>query len=280
LHTPPVLSSGAIDAHAHVFHRNLPMATVRRHTPDYDCPLADYLALLDEHGLAGGVLVQPSFLGTDNGYLLDALRAANERLRGVVVVTPDVAQIELTDMAQAGVTGIRLNWLGIDAPDLQQPDWRTLLTRIDALGWHVELHIEAARLPHILPALTRTVARVVVDHFGRPNPALGSADPGFAWLLRQAASGQIWVKLAAAYRNWSGQACVSAAGRAARLLLDAFSPQRLMWGSDWPHTEHRDRATYTTTLNWFYAWFDDAATRHALLTETASDFFMFQGKRP
>jgi len=276
---PPIPSFGPIDTHAHVFHRNLPMAAVRRHTPDYDCLLTDYLALLDVHELAGGVLVQPSFLGTDNRYLLDALRAASGRLRGVVVVAPNVAQAKLMNMAQAGVTGIRLNWFGIDAPDLQQSDWRTLLARIDALGWHVELHVEAARLPHILPALTTIVARVVVDHFGRPDPALGVADPGFIWLLRQATSGQVWVKLAAAYRTWPTDACVNAANQAARSLLEAFGPQRLMWGSDWPHTEHRDRASYAATLDWFYAWFDDAATRHALLTETASDFFTFQGRR-
>jgi len=256
------------------------MAAARRHTPDYDSPLTDYLALLDTHGLAGGVLVQPSFLGTDNQYLLDALRATdgrNGRLRGVVVVAPDVAVAELTHMAQLGVVGIRLNWLGIDAPDLRQPDWRALLARIDALGWHVELHIEAARLRDVLPVLTSMVARVVVDHFGRPDPALGVADPGFGWLLRQTDGGQVWVKLAAAYRTWPVDACAVTAGRAVRMLLDAFGPQRLMWGSDWPHTEHRERASYTDTLNWCDDWFD-AAVRAAVLAETAADFFTLQGR--
>jgi len=270
----------AIDSHAHVFKHSLPLADKRRYTPDCDAPLDAYLALLDAHGLTGGVLVQPSFLGNDNSYLLDSLRCAGGRLRGVVVVAPDIAQDELADMAEAGVTGIRLNLFGMGDPDFKQPTWRGLFKRVDALGWHVEIHVQAARLPRILPALTAVVSRVVVDHFGRPDPALGIADPGFAHLLHHADSGQVWVKLAAAYRNWPGNECASTAGQAARALLAAFGPQRLMWGSDWPHTEHRDRASYALALSWFDAWFDDKATRRALLADTPAALFQFQGDAP
>lgn len=272
------LPAGAIDTHAHVFARNLPLAGKRRYTPDYDAPLDAYLGNLDAHGLAGGVLVQPSFLGTDNGFMLDALRGAGGRLRGVAVVDTDIGPDELAAMAGVGVTGIRLNLFGMDDPDLDQPAWRTLLERVDALGWHVEVHAQAARLPRLLPALTHAVSRVVVDHFGRPDPALGMDDPGFAWLLRQADGGRVWVKLAAAYRNWPIEECAAgAAAQSARALLDAFGAQRLMWGSDWPHTEHRDRASYDRALSWFNAWFDDEATRQALLADTPAALFQFQG---
>jgi len=276
--TPPV--SGPIDTHLHVFERNLPLLGGRRYTPDGDATLETCLAHLDRHGLAAGVLVQPSFLGTDNRYLLNALRRAGGRLRGVAVVAPDITPDELSTMASAGITGIRLNLFGMPDPDLAQPGWGKLLEQVDAFGWHVEIHVQAARLSRLLPALVAAIPRVVVDHFGRPDPALGLNDPGFVHLLRHADSGRVWVKLAAPYRNWPISACADAAGQAARVLLNAFGPQRLMWGSDWPHTEHHDRASYALALSWFDAWFDDSATRQALLADTPAALFQCQGDNP
>jgi predicted TIM-barrel fold metal-dependent hydrolase len=139
---PPPAHGAAVDTHAHVFRQGLALAQVRRHTPDHDATLAEYLALLDAHGLSHGVLVQPSFLGTDNSYLVQALRAARGRLRGVAVVAEDIAEMALQDLAEAGVAGIRLNLIGLDLPSLQTPAWQTLLARVNALGWHVELHVQ------------------------------------------------------------------------------------------------------------------------------------------
>ena len=87
---PPSVTGLAVDSHAHVFLQGLALADTRRHTPDYDAPLTQYLGLLDAHGLSHGVLVQPSFLGTDNSHLVQALRAAPARLRGVAVVDPAI----------------------------------------------------------------------------------------------------------------------------------------------------------------------------------------------
>ncbi len=99
----------AIDAHAHVFERGLPLAAQRRYVPDYDAPLPAYFAQLDGCGVSHGVLVQPSFLGTDCSYLLAALRREPRRLRGVAVIEPDCGFGTLAAMAEAGVVGIRLN---------------------------------------------------------------------------------------------------------------------------------------------------------------------------
>ena len=277
---PSPVTGAAVDTHAHVFRQGLALADTRRHTPDYDATLAEYLALLDEHGLAHGVLVQPSFLGTDNSHLLQALRAAAGRLRGVAVVAPGTAPEALQAMAEAGVTGIRLNLIGLPLPEIQAPEWQTLLAHVNALGWHVELHLPATRLPGLLPALLAAGCRVVVDHFGRPDPALGTSDPGFHFLLRQAESGRVWVKLSAPYRNWPASACAASGRLAARLLLEAYPPERLMWGSDWPHTEHRHLASYSAATQWLDAWIDDPAQRRVLLADTPLRLFQFQGDTP
>ncbi|CAB3743637.1 Predicted metal-dependent hydrolase of the TIM-barrel fold [Achromobacter denitrificans] len=277
---PSPVTGAAVDTHAHVFRQGLALADTRRHTPDYDATLAEYLALLDEHGLGHGVLVQPSFLGTDNSHLLQALRAAYGRLRGVAVVAPGTAPETLQAMAEAGVTGIRLNLIGLPLPEIQAPEWQALLAHVNALGWHVELHLPATRLPGLLPALLAAGCRVVVDHFGRPDPALGTSDPGFHFLLRQAESGRVWVKLSAPYRNWPASACAASGRLAARLLLEAYTPERLMWGSDWPHTEHRHLASYSAATQWLDAWIDDPAQRRVLLADTPLRLFQFQGDTP
>lgn len=193
----------AVDTHAHVFVQGLALAATRRHSPEHDATTAQYLALLDAHGCSHGVLVQPSFLGSDNSFLVQALRAAPRRLRGVAVVEPGVSDAALAELAEAGVAGMRLNLIGLPTPDLAAPEWSSLLARINALDWHVEIHLPAGRLHEALPALLQAGCKLVVDHFGRPDPVLGLADPGFGYLLSQAGSGQVWVKLSAAYRNWT-----------------------------------------------------------------------------
>lgn len=274
---PPSATGPAVDTHAHVFRQGLALADTRRHTPDYDATQDQYLALLDTHGLTHGVLVQPSFLGTDNSHLVQALRAQPDRLRGVAVVDPTIADEALQALAAAGVVGIRLNLIGLPLPDVAAPAWRHLLDRVNALGWHVEIHVQAARLADIMPALLQAGCRLVVDHFGRPDPALGVADPGFAYLLRQADSARVWVKLAAAYRNWPAPACAASGREATQQLLRAYTPARLMWGSDWPHTEHRHLASYPAATQWLDAWIDDPAQRRAVLADTPLQLFQFQG---
>jgi len=140
--------------------------------------------------------------------------------------------------------------------------------------------LQAARLDGVLPALLAAGCRIVVDHFGRPDPALGVLDAGFHYLLRQADSGRIWVKLAAPYRNWAAPACAAAGRLATQQLLDAYTPERLMWGSDWPHTEHRHLASYPAATQWLDAWIDDPAQRRTVLADTPLRLFQFQGDAP
>lgn len=260
----------AVDSHAHVFVRGLPLAAERRHAPDYDAPLADYLALLDAHGVSHAVLVQPSFLGTDNHHLLEALQAAPRRLRGVAVVGPGIAEPDLAALDRAGICGIRLNLVGLPLPDLSQPDWQRLLARVRALGWHVELHRPAHDLGLAGQPVLDAGCRLVVDHFGLPG-----GDGVSDWLLRAAAGGRTWVKLSAAYRSWPDAHGAQARG-AAHTLLQAFGPERLLWGSDWPHTQHRERVTYTAAHAALADWVPDAAARQRILAETPAELFHFE----
>lgn len=263
----------AVDSHAHVFLSSLPLAPQRRHAPDYDAPPAEYLGLLDAHGISHALLVQPSFLGTDNSFMLGALRACPDRLRGVAVVEPETPLAELRALADAGICGIRLNLMGLPLPDFSQPAWQALLQHVRSLDWHVEVH----RPSHDLAAAGQPVldagCRLVVDHFGRPSGST-AADAGFDWLLRAAAKGRTWVKLSAAYRNWPDPAGADAR-RAVRSLLEAAGPQRLLWGSDWPHTEHREHTSYPHTLAVLDEWIPDPQARRCILAETPAALFRF-----
>jgi predicted TIM-barrel fold metal-dependent hydrolase len=272
----PAATVSRIDTHAQVFERGLPMPSARRYAPDHDATLDQYLGLLDRHGVERGVLVQPSFLGTDNSYLVRALAAARGRLRGVAVVDASASEAQLQALARAGVDGLRLNLIGLPLPDTREPGWARVLEQANALGWHVELHLEAARLPAIVPALLAAGCRIVVDHFGRPDPILGVDDPGFGFLLRQAASGRVWVKLSAPYRIAAAQRCAAVGRQAATQLLQAYTAGRLLWGSDWPHTQHGDQASYPQALQWLQGWLDDAGALRTVLSRTPLDLFQFQ----
>ncbi|MCC8402517.1 amidohydrolase family protein [Paraburkholderia sp. MMS20-SJTN17] len=266
-----------IDAHAHVFERGLSLARQRRYAPDYDAPLDAYLAQLDEHGVSHGVLVQPSFLGTDCSYLLDALRRAPERLRGVAVIEPDCERDTLTAMARAGIVGIRLNLIGhADLPLHRWVSAQTLM-HVRELGWHVEVHAEAARLEHIVRPLLDEGMNVVVDHFGRPDPTRGTDAPGFRRLLGLADTQRVWVKVSAAYRNWQNMEHDHHDVReAVQLLTKAFSVNRLMWGSDWPHTQFETQVNFARTLGLLHAIFPDQKERRAIVADTAAKLYRFE----
>ena len=264
----------AIDSHAHVFERGLPLAPVRRHAPDYDATLPDYLALLDEHGVSHAVLVQPSFLGTDNSFLLNALRRLPQRLRGVVMLDPVTSESELHALDDLGVCGLRLNLVGLPLPDLRGAAWQALLARLRALDWHVEVHRGSADLAHCVQPLLDAGCKVVVDHFGRPDVSLGLDDPGFRWLLRAADTGRVWVKLAAAYRSWPQQDAPGACA-AAQALLRHFGAERLVWGSDWPNTQHREVADFGSTQHALAQWIPDAVARARILVDTSARLFRF-----
>ncbi|HDR9583042.1 TPA: amidohydrolase family protein [Burkholderia stabilis] len=265
----------AVDAHAHVFARDLPLAPVVRHAPDYDASLDAYVGHLAAHGITHAVLVQPSFLGTDNAFFVDVLRRYPSRFRGVAVVDPGIDDDALGALDRAGVVGMRLNLVGLPIPDFGTHAWRALFARINALGWHVEIHREAADLHAIAASLLAQSCTLVIDHFGRPSPSLGERDPGFRHLLSLADTGRVWVKLSAAYRNsLSGDGTDAALG-AAQALRAAFTAERLVWGSDWPHTQHRERVDFDATRAALERWLPDPDERTRVLRDAPRTLFRF-----
>lgn len=261
----------ATDCHAHVFDLSAPLVGDRRYTPPRSASAAQYVDQLATHGFERGVLVQPSFLGTDNRQMLAALREFGDRLRGIAVVDPDVASAELDELDAGGTVGIRLNLIGKPMPPLRDPRWQRLLKELVARGWHVEIHSHARALDALLPALVDAGVRVAVDHMGRPDPALGTDDPGFRYLLSMASTRAVWVKLSGAYRHGADGPVLAA--RAVPLLIDAFGLDRLVWGSDWPHTMFEESMTYGETVRRLDAWLPDAGDRAIVTAETPAGLY-------
>ncbi|WP_421558293.1 amidohydrolase family protein [Pseudomonas canadensis] len=265
-----------IDAHAHVFSRTLTLAGERRYTPGYDATLADYFGHLHANGLSHGVLVQPSFLGTDNRYLLAALQQAPDRLRGVVVVERDIARDALYAMADSGVVGVRLNLVGRALPDFNEPGWKVFFEHIVELGWHVELHRELDDLPYLVGQLLPFGVKLVIDHFGRPDAGLGVEQRGFAELLELALGGHLWLKVSGIYRLAGSPAQnLEFARQAMPLLQQSFGLHRLVWGSDWPHTQHEASIGYAAVMEQRQALGWSAQTEQALLIDTPRQLFGF-----
>lgn len=264
---PPV-----VDAHAHVFKRDMPLADSAWMRPEYDFTAEDYLAVLDAHGVHFGVIAGISIFGQYNDYMLSALRR-HRRLRGTVNIEPTTDRYTLERMKADGVVGVRLQLSRRkELPDLASEPYRLLLRRVADLDWHVHLALEGHLLPTVLPALEASPARIVLDHFGHPDPQRGIADEGFQALLRAVEKGRTWVKLSAGFRlTWLGQnagapdpRAMALAQLAADKLLQEAGPERLLWGSDCPFVGHESSLTYRDALQCLQQWVPSATARRQM----------------
>ena len=240
------LPAAWIDTHAHIFEPGLPAVAGARYVPKYAAPLNRYLAVLAANGVARGVLVQPSFLGSDNSYLLAALASAPAVLRGVVVVSPDRVDADLSpervrDLNAAGVRGVRLNLIGQPLPDLFRPEWKAAGQSMARHGWHLEVQASGTQWSALAAALSNWPSKIVIDHLGLPHAENPKAIHSVLQLFSQA---HVWVKVSGPYRSSPQEA----ADMFAR-LVKAGSTDRLVFGSDWPFTRHEDQ-TYASILEW------------------------------
>ncbi|MDQ6917205.1 MAG: amidohydrolase family protein [Pseudomonadota bacterium] len=263
-----------VDCHAHVMRRDAPLAADRHSAPKRDCTVEEYLGVLDANAISHGVLTAPSFYGTDNSLLLDALDRAAGRLRGTVIVAPGIEREALEAMDARGAVGIRLNWFRRSPlPDVASAEYRRLFELVRDLDWQVEIYLEGPRLASVLPRVRECGVRVVVDHFGSPDPALGVECAGFREVLSAVRAGDTWVKLSAPYRQ--GREDGGGVQRYVDALLDAGGPPQLVWASDWPFVSHEDRITYRRCVDWLDEWVHDESARRAILSETPVHLFGF-----
>lgn len=234
-----------VDSHAHVFDENCTFTEGARYTPKTTVPPKRYLDLLDQQGIDGAVLVQPSFLGIDNSCLCRTIAMRPDRIRGVAVVSPEVDPGTLAALHAQGIRGVRLNLIGLPDPDFSTPDWRRWLTNVREAGFPVDLHATGDRWSCLLPPLLDQGVTVVVEHLGRPNTSDPLACAGFRAILAAAASGLAWVKLSAPYRMTP-----ETAAKAVPALLEAFGTDRMLWGSDFPWTQHEEGKSMAGCMAW------------------------------
>lgn len=235
-----------IDTHAHIFEPGLPTIRSARYIPSYPARLDEYLKTLTANGMDRGVLVQPSFLGTDNSYLLTALAAAPDRLRGVIVVPGKQPEVELAEvkvdaLTRGGVRGIRLNLIGQQIPNLGTKTWQQAATTLARHGWHVEIQATPRQWRDLNPVVDEWPSKLVIDHFGLPDP---TQMEGVDSVVELAAKEHVWVKFSAPYRSSAKDA-----EQIFNRLRNQGSTERLVFGSDWPFTRFEDN-TYSDILTW------------------------------
>lgn len=226
------LPQGTIDTHFHVFRAHAPLSTPRSYTPQI-ATTADWIAFADRLGIGRGILVQPSVYGLDNQVLIEALTAFPQRLRGVVVIDPETASDEIARLDGLGVRGVRINARNKGGLPLAAAE--RLAANIRDFGWSLQLQISSEQIDDLASRLPALGVRFVIDHLGFIQVAGGAWRQHLPALQRLADHPGGYIKLTAPYRltrerGYEGFAEVVRA-------LAASHPQKLLWGSDWPHTE-------------------------------------------
>jgi 2-pyrone-4,6-dicarboxylate lactonase len=240
---------GAVDAHCHVFGpgTEFPYAPERKYTP-CDAGKSALYALRERLGFSRNVVVQATCHGADNRAMLDACRASGGRARGVATVRPTVTDGELRDLHDAGVRGVRFNFLKRLVDFTPRDELGELAWRIKPLGWHVVVYFEARDLPLLWDFFTGLPTTVVVDHMGRPDVRQRIDGPEFGLfldLLRRHEN--IWTKLSCPERLSVAGPPALDGERApyrdvvpfARRVIEMV-PDRVLWGTDWPHPNMKD----------------------------------------
>ena len=243
------LPAGAVDAHCHVFGPGdvFPYAPERKYTP-CDASKQQLFALRDHLGFARNVIVQATCHGADNRALVDALQSAGKLARGVATVKRDISHEELQRLHEAGVRGVRFNFVKRLVDFTPKEELLEIADKIAPLGWHIVVYFEAADLPELWDFFTHLPTTVVVDHMGRPDvskPVDGEEFELFVKLMAEHPN--IWSKLSCPERlSLTGPKALNGEQYAytdvvpfARRLMQQF-PDRVLFGTDWPHPNLKD----------------------------------------
>ncbi|MGX9889336.1 amidohydrolase family protein [Streptomyces sp. NPDC002276] len=242
------LPPGTVDTHCHVFgpQAEFPFAPERKYTP-CDGGKDQLFALRDHLGIARNVIVQATCHGADNSAMVDAVRASNGRARGIATVRPDIDEGELLALDAAGVRGVRFNFVRRLVDASPEDDLQTIAKKVAPLGWHVVLYFESADLPELEGFFGSLPVPLVVDHMGRPDVTRPVDGPEFTRFLRFVEDNDVWVKVTCPERlSVTGPAALNGERHAytdvvpfARRVVAEF-PDRVLWGTDWPHPNLTD----------------------------------------
>ncbi|HXX83220.1 MAG TPA: amidohydrolase family protein [Casimicrobiaceae bacterium] len=267
-----------VDCHAHIIDPvRFPFTGERGYQPrlDESGTREEFCAVLDRHGVAHGVLVQLSGYGTNNGAILDAMRAYPGRFKAIAMVDPMADDGKLDDLAAAGVVGVRFNLVSYDPQALARREASRLLDRIKALGWFAQVFADDAQWPAAAALLRTSGAQVLIDHFGVSDPAAGIWQRGFQAVLALGREGRATVKLSSPFRVARTLSGFDALDPFVEKLIEAFGVERCLWGSDWPFVNVPQRPVYADVLAPLTRWFPNASDRERVLVRNPQCLFGF-----
>jgi predicted TIM-barrel fold metal-dependent hydrolase/predicted NBD/HSP70 family sugar kinase len=281
--------SGACDCHVHVFGAaaEFPFAAGRFYTPP-PASASELLALQRALRLSRVVIVQPSVYGSDNSCTLDGMRRLGPRARGVAVIDAATSRAELDTMHRAGIRGVRVNLetAGETDMDAARRNLAAAVERVAPLGWHVQVYTRLSVITGLREEVARLPVPIVFDHFGGAHAEGGVDQPGFAALLALVGAGQAYVKVSGAYRSSTKAPAYDDMAPLAQALI-AANPERILWGTDWPHPHAAAPGTALDTVTPFYdidnglalnqliLWAPKAAIRRKILVENPARLYDF-----
>jgi predicted TIM-barrel fold metal-dependent hydrolase len=270
--------ANAADCHMHIYDPHLPQLPSR--SPVSNAAVPDYRLLQKRNGTTRVVVVQPRNHATDNQVTLDAVAQLGANARGVAVLHPTVTAAELKKLDAGGIRGIRFS-LGDPATAVVTIDMlEPLSNRVAALGWHVQLHMPGDMIAEHADLLRRLPSQIVIDHLGRFPPAVGLAHPAYQVIRGLIDKGRTWVKLAGAYLNTQiGPPTYADTTRVAQAFVKA-APERLVWGSDWPHPTENNKPDDALLFDLLAAWAPDEAMRRRILVTNPEALYGFEILEP
>ncbi len=265
----------ACDSHFHVFGpaNKFPYAQDRTFTP-HDAPKEKLLALHRLLGFERGVFVQSQCHGSDHAVLLDLLNATGGRYRGVALLKGGESERDIRTLHEAGVCGVRFHFFSHLGSPLAYDDMRATIAKVAPLGWHIAVHVGGQGILEQRDFITSIEAPVVIDHIGRIDIGKGLNGRAFTALRKLLDRGNIWVKLSGTDRITRQATPYHDAVPFARALAD-HAPERIVWGSDWPHPNHTSVPNDGDLVDLIPQIAPDTKTRHLMLVENPARLFGF-----
>ncbi len=264
--------ANACDCHMHIYNGRFPIAPSATLKPADALP-GDYKLLQKRIGTTRNVIVTPSTYGTNNGATLDGMAQLAPNVRGVAVVDTSVSDDELKRLHGLGMRGTRFNLVQAGATTVEMLE--PLAKRIHDLGWHIQINAKPELIVEIEPLLMRLPTPLVFDHLAHVPRDAGVDSPGYKTMRKLIDRGRTWVKLSGAYQDTKvGPPTYADATPIAQAYVKA-APERMVWGSDWPHPTEKDKPDDAVLFDLLAVWVPDEATRNRILVQNPEALYGF-----